>query len=151
MYNLLEAMSYNSVNKIEFLSSSAVYSEAHVASTPKDNKPFLTIALCGSRKGLINRFCHIFNMQALIFRIATVLADRATDSVIYDLINKLKQNPEELKILDDGNQQKPYHFVANCVDRMPYGFHIYKGQLNVFNLGCVLSSNVDYISDIPVK
>jgi UDP-glucose 4-epimerase len=86
-------------------------------------------------EGLITAFCHLFDMQAWIFRFANVVGPRATHGVIYDFIHKLKENNEELEILGDGKQAKSYIYVGDCVDGVLYGHQHSDGQVNVFNLG----------------
>ncbi len=138
-YNVLETMRLHGIKRIVFASSSTVYGETAGQPIPEDYGPLQPISLYGASKlaseGLITAFCHLFGMQAWIFRFANVVGDRATHGVIFDFINKLKQNPEELEILGDGTQKKPYIYVRDCVDGILYGFQHSDGQANVFNLG----------------
>jgi len=138
-YNVLETMRLHGIKRIVFASSSTVYGETVGQPIPEDYGPLQPISLYGASKlaseGLITAFCHLFGMQAWIFRFANVVGDRATHGVIFDFINKLKQNPEELEILGDGTQKKPYIYVRDCVDGILYGFQHSDGQANVFNLG----------------
>ena len=138
-YNVLETMRLHGIKRIVFASSSTVYGETAGQPIPEDYGPLQPISLYGASKlaseGFITAFCHLFGMQAWIFRFANVVGDRATHGVIFDFINKLKQNPEELEILGDGTQEKPYIYVRDCVDGILYGFQHSDGQANVFNLG----------------
>jgi len=138
-YNVLETMRLHGIKRIVFASSSTVYGETAGQPIPEDYGPLQPISLYGASKlaseGLITAFCHLFGMQAWLFRFANVVGDRATHGVIFDFINKLKQNPEELEILGDGTQKKPYIYVRDCVDGILYGFQHSDGQANVFNLG----------------
>jgi UDP-glucose 4-epimerase len=154
-YNLLEAMRLNQISKIIFASSSTVYGEAGIKAVNEDYGPLLPISLYGASKlaceGLISAFCHLFNMQAWIFRLANVVGPRATHGVIFNFINKLKQNPEELEILADGTQQKPYLHVNDCVDGILFGWKHSQEQVNVFNLGTDSSTNVTAIANMLVE
>ena len=138
-YNVLEAMRRQGIKRVVFASSSAVYGEVKGLPIPEDYGPLQPISLYGASKlaseGLITAFSHLFDMQAWIFRFANVVGDRATHGVIFDFINKLKRNPEELEILGDGTQRKPYIHVQDCVDGILYGFQHSSGRVNVFNLG----------------
>ncbi len=138
-YNVLEAMRRQGIGKIIFASSSVVYGETSGEPVSEDHGPLQPISLYGAAKlaseGLITAFCHLFNMQAWVFRFANVVGPRATHGVIYDFIHKLKKNAEELEILGDGKQSKPYIYVSDCVDGLLYGHQHSDEQVNVFNLG----------------
>lgn len=153
-YNILEAMRINSIRKIVFASSSTIYGEIPIEPVAEDYGPLRPISLYGASKlaseGLITAFCHIFGMQSWIFRFANVVGVRATHGIVVDLINKLKQNINELEILGDGTQEKPYIHVDDCVEGVLYGFQHSKEQVNVFNLGTATSTNVSVIAQILV-
>ncbi len=153
-YNVLEAMRVNGVKKIVFASSSTIYGETPVKPIPEDYGPLQPISLYGASKlaceALITAFCHLFGMQAWIFRFANVVGARATHGVILDFIDKLKQNPKELEILGDGTQEKPYVYVEDCVEGVLYGFQHSNNQINVFNLGCLSSTKVSTIARVLV-
>jgi UDP-glucose 4-epimerase len=154
-YNVLEAMRLRGIKRIVFASSSTVYGEVAGIAIPEDYGPLQPISLYGASKlaceGLITAFCHLFDMQAWIFRFANVVGSRATHGVIFDFINKLKRNPEELEILGDGTQQKPYIHVQDCVDGILYGFQHSDAQVNVFNLGNSDVTRVTTIAQMLVE
>ena len=154
-YNVLEAMRTNTVNKIVFSSSSTVYGETGMKSIAEDYGPVAPISLYGASKlaseGLITAFCHTFGMQSWIFRFANVVGGRATHGVVFDFISKLRQNPAELEILGDGNQEKPYIHVDDCVDGILYGFQHSTNQFNLLNLGCTTVSSVSNIAGMIVE
>jgi len=154
-YNLLEAMKVNKISKIVFASSSTVYGEAGTRAVAEDYGPLLPISLYGASKlaceGLISAFCHIFDMQAWIFRFANVVGSRSSHGVIFDFINKLRQNPEELEILGDGTQEKPYLYVSDCIDGILFGLEHSQEQVNVLNLGSNSSTNVTAIAGMLVE
>jgi len=154
-YNVLEAMKVNQISKIVFASSSTVYGEVGTKAVAEDYGPLLPISLYGASKlaceGLISSFCHLFDMQAWIFRFANVVGARASHGVIFDFINKLKQNPEELEILGDGTQEKPYLYIDDCIDGILFGLKHSQEQVNVLNLGCDSSTNVTAIANVVVE
>ena len=154
-YNVLETMRLHGIKRIVFASSSTVYGETAGRPIPENYGPLQPISLYGASKlaseGLITAFCHLFGMQAWIFRLANVVGDRTTHGVIFDFINKLKQNPEELEILGDGTQKKPYIYVQDCVDGMLYGFQHSDSQVNVFNLSNCDATNVAKIGRMLVE
>ena len=154
-YNVLEAMRVNGIKELVFASSSTVYGETPIKPIPEDYGPLQPVSLYGASKlaseGLITAFCHLFGIQAWIFRFANVVGRRATHGVVFDFINKLKQNDKELEILGDGTQQKPYIHVEDCVKGILYGFQHADGQVNVFNLGSNSSTMVSTIARVLVN
>lgn len=154
-YNVLEAMRAGDVRKIVFSSSGTIYGETPPMPIPENYGPVFPISLYGAGKlaseGLISAFCGTFGMQAWIYRFANVVGSRATHGVIYDFINKLRQNPTELEILGDGNQCKPYLHVGDCVDGILFGLSNAHDNLNVFNLGCTTVTNVNNIARILIE
>lgn len=154
-YNVLEAMRLKQVSKIVFASSSTVYGEAGIKAVAEDYGPLLPISLYGASKlaceGLISAFCGVFDMQAWIFRFANVVGSRASRGVIFDFISKLKQSPEELEILGDGAQEKPYLYVDDCVNGILFGLDHSQEQVNVLNLGTDASTNVTAIANMVVE
>ena len=154
-YNVLETMKVNKINKIVFASSSTVYGEAGKKAVAEDYGPLLPISLYGASKlaceGLISAFCHIFDMQAWIFRFANVVGSRSSHGVIFEFINKLRQNPEELEILGDGTQEKPYLYTSDCTDGILFGLQHSREQVNILNLGTDSSTNVTTIASMLVE
>ena len=154
-YNVLEAMRINNIKKIVFSSSSVVYGETQDISLPENYGPLLPISLYGAGKlgseALISAFCGTFGFQAWIYRFANVVGSRGTHGVIVDFIDKLRKNSNELEILGDGKQRKPYLHVKDLVDAILFGYENSNEQINLFNLGCDTNTNVTNIAHMVVK
>jgi UDP-glucose 4-epimerase len=154
-YNVLEAMRENGIKKIVFSSSGTIYGETPVIPLPEDYGPVLPISLYGAGKvaseALISAFCHTFEMQSWIYRFANIVGPRGTHGVIFDFIHKLKKNPEELEILGDGTQEKPYLSVEDCVDGILFGLENADEKVNFFNLGCESTTRVSSIARMVVE
>ena len=154
-YNLLDAMRKQDVKKIVFSSSSVIYGETPPFPLPEDYGPLLPISVYGAAKlaaeGLISSFCHTFDMNCWIYRFANVVGERGTHGVIVDFINKLRKNPNEIEILGDGKQKKPYLDVKDTVDGMFFGFEHSNEQINLFNLGCDTTTEVTRIAELVVE
>ncbi len=154
-WSVLEAMRLCHVKKLVFTSSSTVYGDAGTTPVSEDYGPLVPISLYGASKvaceALIAAFCHLFDMQAWCFRLANVVGGRLTHGVIYDFINKLKQNPEQLEILGDGKQQKPYLHVSDCIEGMLFGLEHTDESFNVFNIGPDSSTSVTSIANMVVS
>lgn len=138
-YRVLEAMRKSNVKKIIFTSSSAVYGEANKIPTPEDYGPLMPISLYGASKlsceVLISAYCHTFDMDAVILRLANIIGPRSAHGVIFDFIVKLKENPNELEILGNGNQKKSYLYIYDCIDAMLIAAERAKNQVEIFNVG----------------
>ncbi len=149
-YRLLEAMRRFGVKRIVFTSTSTVYGEAKIIPTPEDH-PTIPISIYGASKvaceAMIASYCHTFDMRAWIYRFANVIGKRSNHGVIYDFIMKLRRNPNELVILGDGEQNKSYIYITDCVDAMFYGLKA-KGDVNIFNIGSEDQIKVRRIAEI---
>jgi len=154
-YNVLEAMRTNNIKKIVFSSSSVVYGETNEPSLKENYGPLQPISLYGAGKlgseGLITAFCGTFDFQTWIYRFANVVGTRGTHGVIVDFIEKLRKNPNELEILGDGRQQKPYLHVSDCINGIIFGFEKSTDQINLFNLGCNSNTTVTRIAEIVTE
>ncbi|ACJ17326.1 galE-2 UDP-glucose 4-epimerase [Thermococcus onnurineus NA1] len=141
-YNLLEAMRKSGVKYLVFTSSSTVYGDAEVIPTPEDYAPLEPISVYGGAKlaaeALISGYAHTFDFKALVFRLANIIGERSNHGVIYDFINKLRKNPNELEILGDGTQRKSYLHVSDTVDGMLHIFEHFRKEgktYDAYNLG----------------
>jgi UDP-glucose 4-epimerase len=155
-YNVLEVMRQVRIRKLLFASSSTVFGEASVRPTSEVVGPLLPISLYGAGKlaceGLISAYCHLFGMQAWVFRFGNVVGTRMGHGVIYDFVNKLRSNPKELEILGDGKQEKNYFLVEDCIDAMLFTFHNADPKgCEVFNLGCESTVTVSEIATIVAE
>ncbi len=169
-YNVLEAMRANNVRRMIFTSTSTVYGDADKLPTP-EGYPTIPVSLYGASKlaceALIAAYCHTFDMRAGIYRFANVIGRRSSHGVIYDFINKIRSNPEELEILGDGNQTKSYIYVDDCIDAMVAGLKASantrtdanaeaevegypeaKNRVNIFNIGTDDMTTVKRIAEI---
>ena len=141
-YNLLNAIKDSNVQYLVFTSSSTVYGDAEVIPTPEDYGPLEPISVYGGAKlaaeAMISGYAHTFDFKALIFRLANIIGERSNHGVIYDFINKLRKNPEELEILGDGRQRKSYLHVSDTVEGMLHVFEHFKKsekRVDFYNLG----------------
>jgi len=149
-YNVLEAMRRSGAKKLIFSSSGAVYGEPTIMPTPENYGPLFPISFYAASKvaceSLITAFVHNFDMQAWIFRFGNIVGPNPTHGVIYDFIQKLRQNPEKLVIRGDGRQEKNYFLVEECIDGMAFAFRSIpmtdETPCDVFNLGTTTISRV---------
>jgi len=154
-WNVLEAMRQLGIKKLLFTSSATVYGDTPPQSLSETYGPLLPISLYGAGKlaceGLVSAYSHLFGIKAWIFRFANVVGARMGHGVIHDFIEKLKKNPEELEILGDGKQEKPFFLVEDCIEGMLCAFSNSNNSCDVFNLGCDSFTNVTRVAQIVVE
>jgi UDP-glucose 4-epimerase len=151
-YNVLEAMRSNGVNDIVFTSTSTVYGEAEAIPTPEDYGPLLPISLYGSSKlgceAMISAYGGTFDMSATLFRFANVVGQRSTHGVVYDFVQKLKENPGKLEILGkEPGTKKSYFHISDCIDGMIFGWKNRQDRVEAYNIGSEDFIDVRTIAD----
>ena len=153
-FNLLESLRDISISKFIFASSSTVYGEAERIPTPEDYAPLLPISMYGASKlaceALVSSYAHSLGFKAIILRLTNV-GPRSSHGVIYDFIMKLRRNPKELEILDDGSQMKSYLYIDDCIDAIMLITEKFNGDIEVFNVGSEDQVNVGRIAEIVVE
>jgi UDP-glucose 4-epimerase len=121
----------------------------------EDHGPLLPISLYGAAKvaseALISAYCHTFDMQCWIFRFANIVGARRRQGVVYDFVHRLKLNPEELEILGDGSQCKPYLHISECLDGILFGYRHAPNRVNLFNIGVDSATDVRTIAAIVLQ
>ena len=80
----------------------------------------------------MSSYSHLFGIKVTMFRFANVVGAGMGHGVIFDFIRKLKRNPEELEILGDGNQEKPFFLVEDCISGMICAFKNSKMHIVMF-------------------
>ena len=155
-YNLLEAMRKSGeCKRIVFTSTSTVYGEAEKKPTPEDYGPLKPISLYGASKlaceALISGFSHLFEFKSVICRLANIVGSRSRHGVIYDFINKLRNNPGTLEVLGDGTQRKSYLYVADCVEALIRVAEHAVDRVEIYNIGSEDSVDVKTIAEIVIE
>ncbi|MWV39289.1 NAD-dependent epimerase/dehydratase family protein [Natrialba sp. INN-245] len=150
-HNVLERMRAVDVAEILFTSSSTVYGEAP-RPTPEDYAPLEPISAYGASKladeALLSVYANSHDLTARIVRFANVVGPRLRGAVIPDFIEKLQADPDSLRILGDGRQEKSYLHVDDCVDAMIHVLAAADGPVATFNLGTRTTTSVTRIADV---
>jgi len=154
-YNVLEAMRASGIKKIAFSSTGSVYGDSVVIPTPEDAPfPVQTSLYAASKlacEGLIAAYCEGFEFQSWIFRFVSILGERYTHGHVFDFYKKLKQDPNRLYILGDGQQRKSYLYIQDCLDAVLITIEKAGDQVNIFNLGvdgyCQVNDSVSWICE----
>jgi len=154
-HNLLEAMRLNTIDQLVFSSTSALYGDPPVYPAPESAGPLRPISLYGAAKlaceGLISAYCHLFGIQAWMFRFANVVGARMGHGVIFDFIQKLRKNEAELEIWGDGRQLKPFFLVEDCIEGIFCAYDNTDEWCDVFNLGTASATRVDKVAEIVIE
>jgi UDP-glucose 4-epimerase len=118
--NVLEAMRVAGASRIVFASTGSVYGEPTVFPTPEDAPFPLQTSLYGASKlageGLIAAYAAGYGFTGLICRFVSILGERYTHGHVYDFYCALKRDPTRLLVLGDGQQEKSYLHVQDCLD-----------------------------------
>jgi UDP-glucose 4-epimerase len=137
-YNTLALLRRTGASRIAFASSSAVYGEL-AGALGENSGPLLPISNYGAMKlaseAIISAATTDAVERAWIFRFPNVIGPRGTHGVIYDLLHKLLRRQDELEVLGDGAQQKPYLHVGRLLDAMLYIAAHATERMNLYNIG----------------
>jgi UDP-glucose 4-epimerase len=139
--NVLEAMRENGVKRIAFSSTGSVYGEPEVFPTT-ESAPFpIQTSLYGASKlageGLIAAYAAGYGFTGLIFRFVSILGERYTHGHVFDFFCALKRDPSRLRVLGDGQQEKSYLYVQDCIDAILTAVEHHREDpgAHVYNLG----------------
>lgn len=152
-YSVLELMRRNDIKNLFFSSTSAIYGDKQMLLTEDlgDLKP---ISYYGGAKyaseGFISSYTFMNDLNTVVFRFPNVIGPNLTHGAIYDFVKKLQNNPNELEILGDGTQTKPYLYVIDLVEAITMftlDIEMKKG-VQVYNAGVETATSVTTIADI---
>ena len=126
-FNVVDAMKIKGIRPIIFASTGAVYGDlCKDFSTSETVGPLLPVSNYAAGKigseAFISAYCHLYGLRGWMFRFGNVIGARMTHGVIVDFINKLKTNSDELLIFGDGEQEKNYFLVEECIDGMAFAY-----------------------------
>ena len=117
---ILEGMRKANVKKLFFASTSAVYGEMLDVELTETTGGLMPVSYYGGAKlaseALISSYVSMCDMSVVIFRFPNVIGPRLTHGAVFDFIRKLRKNPNELEILGNGTQCKPYIYVLDLVE-----------------------------------
>ena len=137
-FHTLELLRAIGASRFVFASSSAVYGEQSGA-LREDSGPLLPISNYGAMKLASEASISAATTNAVkyawIFRFPNVVGSRGTHGIIFDLLHKLLRRRDELEVLGDGRQQKPYLHVDTLLDAMFYIVARGRERVNLFNIG----------------
>jgi|TARA_B100001971_G_scaffold129625_1_gene119610 UDP-glucose 4-epimerase len=149
-YNILECMRKYNVDKILFTSSPTIFGSHDLALT--EDLPMKPESIYGASKlaseAYIRGFSSLYNIQGWILRLSNMVGERATHGILFDFLKKIQKNPNELIVLGDGNQCKPYMYVHELIDCMFFVIDNANERINAFNVGPKDGSKVSEIAEL---
>lgn len=153
-FNTLQCMKEFNVKKLFFASTSAIYGET-LDNLYENFGPLQPVSNYGAGKlaseAFISAFSATYDIQTWITRFPNVVGERFTHGVIYDFINKLNSNSEELIVLGNGEQNKPYLYVKDLVEGILFVCNNAHERFNVYNLGSNSRTKVKEIAQMVIE
>ena len=137
-FHVLQMMKEFSIKKLFFASTSAIFGETSDILS-ENYGPLQPVSNYGAGKlaseAFISAFASTCQIQTWIARFPNVVGERFTHGVIFDFIHKLKDNPNELEVLGNGEQCKPYIYVKDLVRGILFMVRNSHAPYNVYMLG----------------
>lgn len=153
-FNVLQLLKEFEIKKFFFASTSAIYGETYDVLN-EDYGPLKPVSNYGAGKlaseAFISAFSSTYGIQTWITRFPNVVGERFTHGVIYDFIKKLRNNPEELEVLGNGEQCKPYVYVKDLVEAILYVIDHAEEQYNVYMIGSDSRTKVKEIAAMVIE
>jgi len=153
--NILEGMRKNNISRIMYSSGSGVYGEVGKKAVPENYDAMIPISTYGSSKlaseCLISAYCFMFGIKGTVLRFANVIGPNQTHGVGYDFIQKLKLDPNNLSILGDGTQSKPYIYISDVLKAFKILENTQEIFYDVYNVGSDDALTVNEIADIVCR
>lgn len=154
-FNLLQKIKQSKIKKIVFASSSSVYGDAKIIPTNEEYGPLSPISHYGASKlaceAMVSSFCHNYNIEGVILRLANVIGLRGRHGLIWDLVHKLKINQDELELLGDGKQTKSFIHISDAINGIFSSLNNLQDKVEVFNLGSEDSIEIMDVAKIVCK
>lgn len=153
-FNVLQMMKKYEIKKFFFASTSAIYGETYDVLN-EDYGPLKPVSNYGAGKlaseAFISAFASTYHIQTWITRFPNVVGERFTHGVIYDFIHKLQKNPNELEVLGNGEQCKPYVYVKDLVAGIQFVINHSNEPYNVYMLGSDTRTKVKEIAAMVIE
>ena len=142
--NVLEAARQADA-KVVFTSSAAVYGDP-LENPLKETTPPNPISPYGASKLAAETYCKLFNkthdLPVIIVRLFNVYGPRQKKYVMYDILSKLKENPDALTMLGSGDQERDFVYVNDAVDGLVFLSIKEEANGQTFNFGTGVSTSI---------
>lgn len=153
-FHLLQLLKEFEIKKFFFASTSAIFGETYDVLS-EDYGPLRPVSNYGAGKlaseAFISAFSSTYRIQTWITRFPNVVGERFTHGVIYDFIHKLQKNPDELEVLGNGEQCKPYIYVKDLVMAILFVIENAHEPYNVYMIGTESRTKVKEIAHMVIE
>jgi len=153
-FHVLQYMKEFNVKRLFFASTSAIFGETSDI-LYEDYGPLRPVSNYGAGKlaseAFISAFSATYDIQTWITRFPNVVGERFTHGVIYDFVHKLQRNPDELEVLGNGEQCKPYVYVKDLIEGIQYVIANANEHFNVYMLGSDTRTKVKEIAAMVIE
>ena len=154
-FRVLDMMRIHNVKKVVFASTSAIYGDPANNKLTEDFGPLLPVSHYGAGKlaseAFISSFAENYDLKAWIVRFPNVVGERATHGAIFDFIRKAQSNQQDLEVLGDGQQNKPYVYVKDLVNALVFVWQNTDEKINLYNVGVGSRTKVSRIAGIVLE
>ncbi len=152
---MLEFARKNDIDEFVFAASGGtIYGETD--SIPTDEFERLNpISNYGAAKAAfemyLRSYASLYSMKTTSLRFGNIFGPGSTHGVMYDFYRKLKNNPDTMQILGDGNQKKSYLYIDDCIDGFILAASRSDSGFQEYNLSGVNSVSVTEIAELVSK
>ncbi len=154
-WNVVESARLSGCQNVMFSSTGSAYGEPKVFPTPETCPCPEQTSLYGASKsageGIISAYCHGYNLNAVVFRFVSILGPRYTHGHVFDFIQKLRKNKNELEVLGNGKQLKSYLHISDLMRGLWVLINLNPKGYNVYNIGhddaLTVDRSISYIID----
>jgi UDP-glucose 4-epimerase len=151
---VLDAMRRHQVTQLVFASTSAIYGEAEGA-IRENHGPLRPISHYGAAKlaseAFISAFAASYGIRSWVARFPNVVGPGSTHGALFDWVAKLRRTPDQLEVLGDGHQTKPYLHVDDLVDAILFAWERMREPVNAFNIAGETRCSVRRMAEITVE
>jgi UDP-glucose 4-epimerase len=137
-HHVAEAARRAGVEMVLYASGSGVYGDLGALEAAEDHGPLIPVSTYGASKlageALLASYAGMFGITARAFRFGNVVGPRQTHGVGFDFVRRLLADPDQLRILGDGQQSKSYIHVDDVIEAVLLAARLATAPYAVFNV-----------------
>lgn len=127
-------------------SSAAVYGNPRSLPVREDD-PTMPISPYGAGKlaaeTYVRVYSELYGLRAASLRLFSVYGPRQRKQVAYDLLDKIRRNPQRIEVLGDGSQSRDFTFVSDVVDAFRLVAARAPARGEAYNVGSGATHSID--------
>lgn len=142
------------VKKFAYMSSSTVYGTMNEVMR-ESTAHLQPISFYGAAKlageAFASAFSSMYGIQMWVLRLSNVVGADATHGIVHDIKEKLQKDTNELHLLGDGTQAKPFIHVDDVVEGILHAIKKLTDQYNVIQVGNEQQISMREVAEIILK